>query len=42
MLCKDLYIDYDGSKNPLRILYSMWRLEHEDPQRRESHEDYYK
>ena len=42
MLCKDIFVNYDGSTNPLRILFSMWRFEHDDPQRRKDYEEYYK
>ena len=42
MLCKDIFVDFDGDISPLSILLDLYRFEHDSPQEREELENYYK
>jgi hypothetical protein len=42
MLCKDIFVDFDGDISPLSILLDLYRSEHDSPQKRDEWETYYK
>ena len=42
MLCKDVFVDFDGDISPLSILLDLYRSEHDSPQERDECENYYK
>ena len=42
MLCKDIFVDFDGDISPLTILLHLYRSEHDSPQKVKEAEDYYK
>ena len=42
LLAGDLFVDFDSGESPARILFHMWRAEHEGPEERKRWEKWYK